>query len=247
MTHLISYYITIILIISVLYHENIYVTVCVGLHKLSLCVGCAPWKSCSRTIDDEILARPVKDTDLLLLGSAHLVPMEDCFRRWQSMARRVSNSLVQWAHLKPRACGAFLTGRLSWPVGRITWKQGTSQGISLQGPVIFLGKQAGWCREETCSENLRINDKQSICSVMRIARAASVTELCLSHGKCDNLLQNRQHVSVDMTTWKGIQHTIQNILRNNKKWLYVSSMTSWVMPGNARRHAHFPLAEELLN
>ena len=47
MTHLISYYITIILIISVLYqlwllyllyHENIYVTVCVGLHKLSLCV-----------------------------------------------------------------------------------------------------------------------------------------------------------------------------------------------------------------
>ena len=47
MTHLISYYITIILMISVLYqlwllyllyHENIYVTVCVGLHKLSLCV-----------------------------------------------------------------------------------------------------------------------------------------------------------------------------------------------------------------
>ena len=89
---------------------------------------------------------------------------------------------------------------------------------------------------ETCSKEIRINKKQSICSVMRIARAASVTELCLSHGKCENLLQNRPHVSVDMTTWKGIQHTIQNILWNNKKWLYVSSMTSWVMPGNARRH-----------
>ena len=137
--------------------------------------------------------------------------MEDCFRRWQSMARRVSNSLVQWAHLKPRARGAFLTGRLSWPVGRI------KQETSLLGPVIFLGQLAGRCREETCSKEIRTNEKQSICSVMRIARAASATELCLSHGKCENLLQNRPHVSVDMTTWKGIQHTIQNILCNNKK------------------------------
>ena len=56
---------------------------------------------------------------------------------------------------------------------------------------------------------------------MRIARAASVTELCLSHGKCENLLQNRPHVSVDMTTWKGIQHTIQNILWNNKSYLWI--------------------------
>ena len=50
MTHLISYYITIILIISVLYQLLLYtnyiirtymeatVTVCVGLHKLSVCV-----------------------------------------------------------------------------------------------------------------------------------------------------------------------------------------------------------------
>ena len=32
---------------------------------------CAPRKSCSRTIDDEILTRPVKETDLLLPGSVH--------------------------------------------------------------------------------------------------------------------------------------------------------------------------------
>ena len=117
-----------------------------------------------------MLARPVKleDTDLLLLGSVHPVPMDDCFWRWQSMARRVSNSLVQWAHLKPRARGAFL----------------------------YL-----FCHEH----------RQS-CMM-----PASATELCLSHGKCETLLQNRPHVSVDMTTWKGIQHTILNILCNNKK------------------------------
>ena len=111
-----------------------------------MCVGCAPRISCSRTIDDEMLARPVKVTDLLLLASAHPVPMEDCFRRWQSMARSVSNSLIQWAHLKPRARGAFLTGRLSWPVGSI------KQEKSLLGQVIFLGQLAGRCREETCSK-----------------------------------------------------------------------------------------------
>ena len=54
----------------------------------------------------------------------------------QSMARRVPNSLVQWAHLNPRSCEAFLTGRLSWPVGRI------KQGTSLQGPGLFLGQLA---------------------------------------------------------------------------------------------------------
>ncbi len=48
-------------------------------------------------MDDKTLARPVKDTDLLLLGSAHPVPREDCFRRWQSMALSISNSLEQWA------------------------------------------------------------------------------------------------------------------------------------------------------
>ena len=64
----------------------------------------------------------------------------------------------------------------------------------------------------------------------------------LSHGKCENLLQNRPHVSVDMKTWKGIQHTIQNILCNNKKGLYCRSMTSWVW-----RNAHFQKTKEWLN
>ena len=51
------------------------------LNSLSDEVLNAPRKSCSRTSDDAMLARPVKDTDLLLLGSAHSVPWEDCFRR----------------------------------------------------------------------------------------------------------------------------------------------------------------------
>ena len=146
MTHLISYYITIIRIKTLLYQLWLlyilyhYIYVCwvwmeaayINCHGV---VGCSPRISCSRIIDDEILARPVKDMDLLFLGSVHPVPREDCSRRWQSMARRVPNSLVQWAHRNPRACGAFL--RLSWPAGRI------KQGISLQGPAIFLGQLAG--------------------------------------------------------------------------------------------------------
>ncbi len=68
---------------------------CLCTHTASVWFVWAPRKSCSRTIDDEILARPVKETDLLLLGSAHPVPGQDCFRWWQSMAWRASNLLVQ--------------------------------------------------------------------------------------------------------------------------------------------------------
>ena len=104
---------------------------CLCTRTVCVWFACAPSNSCSRTIDDEILARPVKETDLLLLGLAHPVPRGDCFRRWQSMAWRVSNSLVQWAHLNPTAWG-----RLCCTAGRIT--HGTRS--SLQGPGIFLAR-----------------------------------------------------------------------------------------------------------
>jgi hypothetical protein len=123
----------------------------------------APRKSCSRTSDDAMLARPVKDTDLLLLGSAHSVPWEDCFRRWQSMAWRVSNSLEQWAHLNPTAWIM-----LCCPAGRIThgnWSR-------LQCPGIwFLGELA-----QIVTKKLTTNDIQSICSVRRMPRAVSLAK-----------------------------------------------------------------------
>jgi len=37
----------------------------------------APRKACSRRIDEDILARAVKETDVLFLGSAHPVPADD--------------------------------------------------------------------------------------------------------------------------------------------------------------------------
>ncbi len=148
MEHLISDYITIIRIISALFafcllctlyqHNYVYWVSMEATICATVWLGCAPRTSCSRRIDDEILARPVKDTDLLLLGSAHPVPRENFVLRWQSMARRVANSPVQWAHLNPRACGTFLTRRLSsWPASSI------KQGRSPQGPGRFLGQLAG--------------------------------------------------------------------------------------------------------
>ena len=137
----------------------------------------APRKSCSRTIDDEKLARPVKETDLLLLGSAHPVPREDCFRRWQSIAWRVSNSPEQWAHLNPTAWG-----RLGCPAGRIT------HGSSLQGPGIFPGQLSrNWiaarqCRQKYCSRKCNTAvSLANLCSFMvnvKICRGNKRTCTC---------------------------------------------------------------------
>ena len=69
-------YVTLLLIYVIVNfpsYSDLITSVCINLY--------APRKACSRTIDDDILARAVKDTDVLLLGSAHPVPADDCFRR----------------------------------------------------------------------------------------------------------------------------------------------------------------------
>ena len=87
------------------------------------CAGMAvaPRVSCCRRIDDATLARAVNDRDLLFSGSAHGVPWDVGCRRWQSMPVFESNSLVQWAHRYPNACGAalLLTTWMSLLAGRI--------------------------------------------------------------------------------------------------------------------------------
>ncbi len=96
--HYYTYYITIVFIMTIkriisLFFCRVWLEATIYVLKLSLC----GWglhlerQLCSRMNDDIILARPVKDTDLLLLGSAHPATREDCFWRQQSMARRVSN------------------------------------------------------------------------------------------------------------------------------------------------------------
>ena len=45
-----------------------------------------------------------KVIDWMLFGSAHAVPLYVGWRRWQSAARLLANSLSQLMHLKPNAC-----------------------------------------------------------------------------------------------------------------------------------------------
>jgi hypothetical protein len=67
--------------------------------------------------------------------------------------------------------------------------------------------------------NLRINNKQSICSVLRMAKAVSLANLCLAHGIRENLQPHNMHsVSVEMTTWKWLHHTKQNMLEMNTSY-----------------------------
>ncbi len=117
-------------------------------------LGCEPRTSCSRRIDDEILERPVKDTDLLLLRSAHPVTREYFVLRRSytkplsiprfSPARLTSvpapsRSSHRWRQLVPikkasgliiggfrvfRNCG-FRVFRIWWPGGRIQPKPKT--------------------------------------------------------------------------------------------------------------------------
>ena len=152
-------------------YSDLITSACINLY--------APRKACSRTIDDDILARPVKDTDVLLLGSAHPVPADDCIRRWTFMPWRVSNSQEQWRHLKPKAWVL-----LSCPADRITHETVSR----LQCPGIWFSHNFSdelakiddrQCPEETCSKKMRINDKQRVCSVLRMMlRALSLAKLC---------------------------------------------------------------------
>ncbi len=173
------------------------------LHVCKVCatawLGWAPRVSCSRTIDDETLARPVKDMNLLLFGSADPVPTEMGFLRWHSMARRVLNSSLQWAHLNPSTCGAILTGWLSWPAGSI-----------MQGPCRSINWNRGNTHlyTETCSKQLKLNGKQSICCVLRIDADASFAYLWVCHGKFETPQQKktRSVCQWSMRTWKWLQH-----------------------------------------
>ena len=126
----------------------------------------APRKSCSRKSDDSMLARPVKDTDLLLLGSAHSVGISPlggllsamtvhgvtCFELAGTVCTSEPHSLdnamlSSWSHnalnLKPPA--------VSWNM--IPWLAGPNR-----------------------NEKLTTKDIQSICSVRRMPRAVSLAK-----------------------------------------------------------------------
>ncbi len=107
---------------------------CVCTQAVSVWSVRAPRNSCSRRIDDKILARPVKETDLLLLGSG--IQFQGRFAFGDDSPWRDVYSPVQWAHLNPAAWG-----RLCCTACRI--KHGIRRSLQCTG--IFPGKQAARC------------------------------------------------------------------------------------------------------
>jgi hypothetical protein len=73
--------------------------------ELNAGMGSTPRVSCWRRLPANWSPRSVKDMDLEFLGSAHGLPTDETCLRWMSMACRDSNSLLQWAHLKPNVSG----------------------------------------------------------------------------------------------------------------------------------------------
>ena len=63
--------------------------------------GAALWW---RRIPTATSGRAVRESDRMLLGSAHAVPTHVGWRRWQSAPRRLANSASQTMHLNPNAC-----------------------------------------------------------------------------------------------------------------------------------------------
>ncbi len=68
--------------------------------------SCAALSGCWQRIPTETTGRAVRESDRMLLGSAHAVPLrlDVGWRRWQSAARRLASSASQMMHLNPNAC-----------------------------------------------------------------------------------------------------------------------------------------------
>ena len=146
------------------------------------CAGMAvaPRVSCCRRIDDATLARAVNDRDLLFSGSAHGVPWDVGCRRWQSMPVFESNSLLQWAHRYPNACGALLlTAWTSLLAGRIMQ---VMDKFWFCAPLIYRGN-GGYthCVPATLSTTASKKEQTGICPT--ITRDGSFAHLFLRHGR----------------------------------------------------------------
>ena len=107
---IIHYYDTIMTVIPIIAISALFSLFSVGevsifWAKKNAGMGNTPRVSCWRRIPAEWSPRAVNDMDLELLGSAHGVPTYNLFLRCWAMPARDSNSLPQWAHLKPNDSG----------------------------------------------------------------------------------------------------------------------------------------------
>ncbi len=126
------------------------------------------------------------------------------------MAWLVPISLVQWAHLNSRACGLFLAG--SWLAGCIMQGRSLQQGL---GRICGHWQLGGWCREETCSKQSKINKTHR------------------------HIWQMWNYTTKNHATCVGGAWQLENYynLTNQNKMLVINELdvTRWVMPENARR------------
>ena len=106
--NIITYYVTIMTLIAIIAINTLLCHNYDYSQKVKLAfsgMGNTPRVSCWRRIPAAWSPRSVNDMDLWFLGSAHGVPTDVLCLRGMSMACRESNSLLQWAHLKPNDMG----------------------------------------------------------------------------------------------------------------------------------------------
>ena len=141
--------------------------------------GAALWW---RRIPTATSGRAVRESDRMLPGSAHAVPMHEGWRRWQSAPRRLANSASQMMHLNPNAC-------------------------TTAGPVARIGMNCWLLAISSCALKMIWSEKCDwkcpsvhtyICNIL-------INRMCIEHIFCSHMMQSRYShpaARVDSCNWK---------------------------------------------
>ena len=150
------------------------------LSQKNACMGNTPRVPCWWRIPADWSPRAVNDMDLELLGSAHGVPTYNLFLRCWAMPARDSNSLPQWAHLKPNDSGnCFGASGFPRPAPRrMLWM---AFNLMLQFPASGWDSDAHDPTACCCETGTKHNTKR-IHTTTCIAMDGSVAWLCTHHG-----------------------------------------------------------------
>ena len=152
-------------------------------------MGHTPRVSCWRRIPAAWSPRSVNDMDLWFLGSAHSVPTDVLCLRCIFMACRESNSLLQWAHLKPNAVGN-LFGPSGFPLPEPLQVPAPWRMLWLDFNLLQTWISASAPNDANCSETGTKNNTQRRIRTPRILCKAtdwSVAWMCTHHGLFHNL------------------------------------------------------------
>ena len=161
-------------------------------------MGNTPRVSCWRRIPAEWSPRAVNDMDLEFLGSAHGVLTNDRFLRCWAIPARESNSLPQWAHLKPNDSGNCFGAASGFPLPasrRMLWIAFNLLQFSAGGPI-----------DANCSETGTKNNTKRICTTLCIATDGSahgsLAWMCMHRGQLHILNEKQPNVTRLTVTFK---------------------------------------------